>query len=132
MVVKTMKDLKSLRENETSKLISREKANPSSKSIEILVGMGTCGLAAGAGETYNKINELLISKGLKNVNVVNVGCVGFCHSEPTVQITVYDKEPQIYGKVTENDVEELIETVIIKGETLDELYLTESFKKAVV
>lgn len=133
MAIKSLDELRKLRASLQGKVVLREKGEiEDSKLIEVLVGMGTCGIAAGARETFNKIHEIVSSKHLENVKVITVGCVGFCHSEPTVQVNIPGKEPVIYGKITEDKVEELVEKVIIKQELLEENYLIKSFNKAVV
>lgn len=126
MAINNLNDLQALQADLSTK------ATEQKDKIEILIGMGTCGLAAGAGDTYNRISELLISKKMKNVTVVPVGCVGFCHSEPTIQVTIPGEEPTIYGKISAGLAEEFVETVIVNGEILEDYFLTTSFKKAVV
>ncbi len=133
MAIKSLDELRKLRASLQNQVNLREKGEAADDSLtEILVGMGTCGIAAGARDTFNKLLEVLEEKALKNVKVVSVGCIGFCHVEPTVQINIPGKEPVIYGKITEDKVVEMIETVIIKGELLDENYLIKSFGKAVI
>ncbi len=123
MSVSNLKELKALRRN-----LSKAK---SSQEIEILIGMGTCGLAAGALETFHAINDFLKEEKIDNVNVVPVGCVGMCHSEPTVQITIPGGNPTIYGNISASRVPELLETTFA-GETVYKHLLTESFQKVVV
>lgn len=133
MAIKTIKDLETIRE-ELQNTISfrRDSVNTTNQSIEILVGVGTCGVAAGAQETFNRFEEYIKENELKDVKVIGVGCVGFCHSEPTVQVNIPGKEPVIYGFITEDNADELLETVLIKGEVLESNYLVNSFNKAVV
>jgi NADP-reducing hydrogenase subunit HndB len=133
MAIKSIKELETIRK-ELQNTISfrRESTESAVQSIEILVGVGTCGVAAGAQETFNKFEEFIKSNDLDNVKVIGVGCVGFCHSEPTVQINIPGKDPVIYGFVTEDNADELLETVLIKGEILEKNYLVEAFNKAVV
>jgi len=133
MAIKSLDELRKLRASLQEKVNLREKGEvEDSKLVEVLVGMGTCGIAAGARDTFNKLLEVIEEKDLKKVKVVSVGCVGFCHAEPTIQVNIPGSEPVIYGKITEDKVNELIETVVIKGELLDENYLIKSFNKAVV
>lgn len=133
MAIKSLDELRKLRASLQDKVVLREKGEiEDSKLVEVLVGMGTCGIAAGARETFNKIHEIVTEKDLENVKVISVGCIGFCHSEPTVQVNIPGKEPVIYGKITAEKAEKLIEKVVLKGELLDEDYLIKSFDKAVV
>jgi len=133
MAIKSLDELRNLRASLQDKVVLREKGEvEDSKLVEVLVGMGTCGIAAGARETFNKIHEVVSAKNLEDVKVISVGCIGMCHSEPTVQVNIPGKEPVIYGKITKDKVDELVEKVIIKHELLDENYLIKSFNKAVV
>ena len=131
MPIKSLEELKKLRVSLKQQVDLREKGESVNDTIEVLVGMGTCGIAAGAGDTYNKFLTILKEKDL-NVDVILVGCVGFCHMEPTIQVSIPGEEPAIYGKVTEDIVETIVDTVIIKREILDDNLLVQSFKKAVV
>jgi len=133
MAIKSIKELETIRKVLQNTISFRRESTESAvQSIEILVGVGTCGVAAGAQETFNKFEEFIKSNDLDNVKVIGVGCVGFCHSEPTVQINIPGKDPVIYGFVTEDNADELLETVLIKGEILEKNYLVEAFNKAVV
>ena len=132
MAIKSLDELRKLRASLQSKIELREKGEaPDADTPEILVGMGTCGIASGARDSFNKLLEVLNKKGHSEVKVISVGCIGFCHMEPTIQVNIPGMEPQLYGKITEDKVEELVETVIVKKEMMDENYLIKSFTKAV-
>lgn len=133
MPIKSLEELRKLRDQLKKQVDLREKGEAADDAtIEVLVGMGTVGIACGARLTFNKLLEVLEAKQLNNVKVISVGSFGFHDQEPTVQVSIPGKEPVTYGKITEDKVEELVETVIIKGELLEENYLIKSFGKAVV
>lgn len=133
MAIKSLEELKALRASLQNKVNLREKGEVADDlTIEVLVGMGTCGIAAGARDTFNKFLEIINEKELNEVKVISVGCIGFCHAEPTVQINIPGKEPVIYGKITEAKVADVVDKVIVKRELLEEDYLIKSFNKAVV
>jgi NADP-reducing hydrogenase subunit HndB len=133
MVIKNLQELRTLQSSLQAQANLRENGKvDDSNKIEILVGMGTCGLAAGAGETYKALTKSLADKNISDVNVISVGCIGFCHQEPTIQVNIPGKEPVIYGKITKDNADHLVETAIVKRELLKENYLIKSFKKAVV
>lgn len=133
MAIKSLDELRKLRASLQDRIVLREKGEiEDSKLIEVLVGMGTSGIAAGARETFSAIHKIVSDKKLSNVKVITVGCLGYMDSEPTVQVNIPGKEPVIFGKITEDKVNELVEKVIIKGELLEEDYLIKSFNKAVV
>jgi NADH:ubiquinone oxidoreductase subunit F (NADH-binding)/(2Fe-2S) ferredoxin len=74
--------------------------------VYITVGMGTCGLAAGAGETAKAIQKELEARGIDAV-VSQVGCVGMCSYEPMVEIQADGRERINYGYVTKRNVKEI-------------------------
>ncbi len=133
MAIKSLEELRALRASLVDKINLREKGEiADDKLVEVLVGLGTCGIASGARDTYNKLIQVLSNKELNNVKVVGVGCIGQCSMEPTVQVNIPGKEPVLFGKITENKVEELVDTVIVKGDLLEENLLIQSFNKAVL
>jgi len=92
----TLKDLRALREEQRKSLSRR---NVENKDMEIIVGMGTCGIAAGAKETLDAFVRELDENGIKNVRVSQTGCMGLCYVEPTVEVVVPGMPDVIYGKV---------------------------------
>jgi NADP-reducing hydrogenase subunit HndB len=78
----------------------------------------------------NELVDLVSEKGLDNIKVIQVGCMGYCHSEPTVQINMPGKEPIIYGNVKGDVVKKLIDQHILGGEILDDLVLIKTFNSA--
>ncbi|HOJ77069.1 MAG TPA: NADH-quinone oxidoreductase subunit NuoF [Bacillota bacterium] len=70
--------------------------------------MATCGIAAGAGETIVAINKEIERQKLKQVKVVPVGCIGYCHAEPLVQVNIPGQSPVLYGNVKVEQGRELV------------------------
>jgi len=116
--VKTLEDLKRMRDELQSKLTLREKSDHPEKMVQIKVSMATCGIASGAKETMNYLIEALDSKAIDAV-VTQTGCMGYCHSEPTIEVHVPGTEPVVYGHVDVKKAEEIIERHIIGGELVD-------------
>jgi NADP-reducing hydrogenase subunit HndB len=79
------------------------------KETTILVGMGSCGIAAGARETMKSLEEEINKMGIKNVNLKITGCMGTCMVEPTVEIISPDMPRVIYGKVTSDVVQKIVD-----------------------
>lgn len=92
----TLEELRALREEQRKSLSRR---NVENKDMEIIVGMGTCGIAAGAKETLDAFVRELDENGITNVRVSQTGCMGLCYVEPTVEIVVPGMPDVIYGKV---------------------------------
>lgn len=88
--------------------------------IEILVGYGTCGIAAGADKVYQTLTDEVRDKKLKNVVVKKVGCLGLCYSEPNVEVHAPGIPSVLYGKVDSIMALKMIEQHIIKKRILSE------------
>ena len=92
----TLEELWTLREEQRQHLSRRSVSN---KDIEVIIGMGTCGIAAGAKDTLDAFIRELDENGIKNVRVTQTGCMGLCYVEPTVEVVVPGMPDVIYGKV---------------------------------
>ena len=112
--LKTLEDLKRVREEARKAMRSREAA-----ATKIIVGMGTCGIAAGAREVLRAILKELAKRGIE-ANVTTVGCIGMCSEEPLVDI-IRPGEPRVtYGHMTPEKVPTLIEEHLIRGRVIRE------------
>ena len=81
----------------------------------MIIGMGTCGIAAGAREVMTALLKELENRGLKNVAVETTGCIGMCQKEPLLDV-IRPGEPRItYGDVTPADVERIIGEHLVEG-----------------
>jgi NADP-reducing hydrogenase subunit HndB len=112
----TLDDLRKLRD-EKQKAI--EKRDPTNKDAQIIVGMGTCGIAAGAKETFNAIIDELDAKNISHVLVRQTGCMGLCHSEPTVEVIVPDMPTVIYGNVNAEVGKQIVNDHIVNKRLID-------------
>ena len=117
----TLEDLRRMRGEKQQAMSMRES---SGKDIQVVVGMGTCGIAAGAKDTYAALVDTLSEKGMTNVLVRQTGCMGLCHSEPTVEVVVPGMPTVIYGHVDAASAREIVEKHIvghqlIEGKILD-------------
>ncbi len=112
----TLDDLRKLRDEQQKAMTKRD---PSNKSAKVIVGMGTCGIAAGAKETFNAIIEELDAKGVDSVLVSQTGCMGLCHSEPTVEVIMPGMPVVIYGNVDAATGRQLVNEHIINKRLID-------------
>jgi len=112
--LKTLDDLRSLREEAQRELKIR-----TGTGTKIVVGMGTCGIAAGARETMHAILEELKKREIE-ANVTTVGCIGMCVKEPLVDIEQAGRPRITYGNVKPDMVPRLIEEHLINGNVVDE------------
>lgn len=129
MSIKSLDELKKMRDENLKKVKLRETGKGNGQ-IEILVGMATCGIAAGARETLAGILEAIDEEGLENIKVVSVGCLGYCHSEPVIQVNIPGDEPVLYGKVDRKKAKEIIKKHIIGGDLLNDSILINTFNRA--
>ena len=112
----TLDDLRRLREEQQKVMVKRD---PSNRDVQVIVGMGTCGIAAGAKDTFNAIVEELDAKGLANVLVRQTGCMGLCHSEPTVEVIVPGMPVVIYGNVGKAVAKQIVSDHVVNKSLLD-------------
>ena len=112
----TLADLRKLRDEKQKAM---DKRDPSNKDAQIIVGMGTCGIAAGAKETFNAIIEELDAKGITHVLVRQTGCMGLCHSEPTVEVVVPQMPVVIYGNVDAETGKKIVDDHIVNKKLID-------------
>ena len=121
MAKMSLDDLRKLRDEKKTDLRKRD---VDGKETQIIVGMGTCGIAAGAKQTLDAfINGLDENKLADSCLVRQTGCMGLCHSEPTVEIVVPGMPPVIYGTVDAKVAKEIIQKHIIGRELLGEYIL---------
>ena len=118
--VKTLDDLRKMRESLRTSLDLREKSNNPEQMVQIKVAMATCGIAAGAKEVMSYFIEALDRERV-NALGTQTGCMGYCDAEPTVDITVPGKEPLVFGRVNKTKVDEIITSYIKQGILIDDI-----------
>jgi NADP-reducing hydrogenase subunit HndB len=117
MAKMTLEELRSLRDSKKNDLRKRDAEG---KEIQVIVGMGTCGIAAGAKVTLDAfIQALDESKLVDSVLIRQTGCMGLCHSEPTVEVVVPGMPAVIYGRVDAATAQEIVHKHLIGRELLD-------------
>ncbi len=104
--MKSLAELQAIKERMRSKVVLRE----GSSDIRIVVGMATCGIAAGARPVLNAFVELVNENGLaEKATITQTGCVGLCQYEPIVEIYEAGKEKVTYVKMTAEKAKEVVE-----------------------
>ncbi|MBQ7785117.1 MAG: (2Fe-2S) ferredoxin domain-containing protein [Clostridia bacterium] len=86
----------------------------------IVVGMATCGIAAGARPVMLEFVEELKRRGIENVTVAQTGCIGMCRLEPMVEVYVKDQEKVTYVHMTPDKVAKVVTEHIINGRPVEE------------
>lgn len=112
--LKSLDDLKKLREEAQRDI--RVRLDTGTK---ITVGMGTCGIAAGARETMHAILEELKKRNIE-AHVTTVGCIGMCAVEPLVDIEQAGGARITYGRVKSDRVPRLIEEHLVNGRVVED------------
>ena len=107
----TLADLKKLRAAKVAEFNPRLMEN---KDVRVVVGMGTCGIAAGAKMAFDVLAEELDRAGLPNVTVRRSGCMGMCHSEPIVEVVVPGMPTVVYGKVDAETARKIVNQHIVR------------------
>ena len=115
--MKSLAELAAIREKMQKNVILRE----GSGQTRVVVGMATCGIAAGARPVLNTLVEEVASAGLTGkVTVSQTGCIGLCQYEPIVEVFEAGKDKVTYVKMTPEKAKEIVEKHIKGGKIVEE------------
>ena len=118
--MKSLAELAEIRDRMKDKVIPRE----GSGNIRVVVGMATCGIAAGARPVLNRLVEQVAAQGLSGkVTVTQTGCIGICQFEPVVEVYEGGKDKVTYVKMTAEKADEVVERHLKGGEPVGEFTL---------
>ena len=117
MAKMTLEDLRNLRDQKKKDLNRRD---VSDKNMQIVVGMGTCGIAAGAKESLDAFIQELDELNLENVAVTQTGCMGLCYVEPTVEVIVPGMPNVIYGNGNKDVARKIVREHIMKKQMVSD------------
>lgn len=115
--MKSLAELKALRDKMQNSVNLRENTEG---GIRIVVGMATCGIAAGARPVLSAFVENVAEKKIENVTVTQTGCIGICQYEPVVEVYENGKDKTTYVKMTAEKAAEVIEKHILGGKIVTE------------
>lgn len=116
--IKTLADLKKMREEVRSKINLREKSDSPDERIRVKVAMATCGIASGAKDVMEFMIDAMEKRNIDSV-VTQTGCMGYCYAEPTIEVSVPGKDPIVFGFVDLKRADEIIERYIRNGELVE-------------
>ena len=116
--MKTLAELQAIRDKKKAELNNRE--TPDGNDIKIVVGMATCGIAAGARNTLKAITDEIEARGLTNVKVSQTGCIGICKYEPIVDVILPGQEKVTYVHVDPDRVKAIVANHVINGKIVEE------------
>jgi NADP-reducing hydrogenase subunit HndB len=112
--IKSLEELARLREQ-----VQKEISTRTETGTTVTIGMGTCGIAAGARETMQAILAALRENDIE-AHVATVGCIGMCAGEPLVDIEQAGEPRITYANITADRVPHLIEEHLLNGKVVDE------------
>lgn len=107
--INSVKELMELRDKHRSYIKVRVQGDNIEKCTVITVAMGECGAAKGAREIFNALYDKVDALNLDDVVVMQADCFGFCDAEPTVEVACPGEDPVIYGNVTLEKVDGIID-----------------------
>ena len=115
--MKSLQELAAIREKMQNKVVIRE----GESATRVVVGMATCGIAAGARPILNAFVDGVAKEGLTDkVTVSQTGCIGICQYEPVVEVFESGKEKVTYVKLTAEKVEKIIKEHLVGGNVVTE------------
>ena len=115
--MKSLEELKAIRDKMKNNVNLREE---NGDNIRVVVGMATCGIAAGARPVLNAFTEEVAKRNLHNVTVTQTGCIGICQYEPVVEVIDANGEKTTYVKMTADKVAKVVTDHLVNGNVVSE------------
>lgn len=115
--MKSLAELKAIRDKAQAQLNLREE-HPD--AVKVLVGMATCGIAAGARPVLNTLVDETAKRGLKNVVITQTGCIGVCQYEPVVEVEMPGEDKVTYINMTPEKALKVINDHIVNRNVVTE------------
>ena len=115
--MKSLAELQAIRNRMIDQVNMRKDDNIDTR---VVVGMATCGIAAGARPVMLEFVEELKRRGLENVTVAQTGCIGMCRLEPMVEVYVKDQEKVTYVHMSPEKVARVVAEHIVNGRPVEE------------
>ena len=115
--MKSLAELQAIRDRALSQVNLRKERED---GIRVVVGMATCGIAAGARPVLNAFLQEIEKRGVASATVTQTGCIGMCRLEPIVEVYMPGKEKVTYIKMTEEKVARVVAEHLINGQPVAE------------
>ena len=116
--MKSIEELMAIRDKTRKNMTVRE--DTADSKIRVVVGMATCGIAAGARPVLNAFVDEIAKRDVKGVSVQQTGCIGMCQYEPIVEVTEPGKEKVTYVKMTPEKAVRVVNDHIVNGNPVAE------------
>ena len=108
--IQSVADLKKFQQRYQARVAARR------EKVCVNVSLATCGIASGGKAVMAALQDELARQGITNVEFMQSGCMTYCHSEPTVEVTLPGKEPVVFGHLDDASARELVRKYIKGGE----------------
>ena len=115
--MKSLEELKALRDKVKNTVVMR---GDNTDNIRVVVGLATCGIAAGARPVLNAFTDEVAKRNLNNVTVTQTGCIGICQYEPVVEVFETDGSKTTYVKMTAEKVARIVADHLVNGNPVSE------------
>ena len=115
--MKSLAELEAIRQRTLEKVAMRKEGDD---AVRVVVGMATCGIAAGARPVLNAFVDEVAKRHLNNVTVTQTGCIGMCQLEPIVEVYAPGKEKVTYAKVSPEKVARIVADHLVNGNVVAE------------
>ncbi|MBR3742162.1 MAG: (2Fe-2S) ferredoxin domain-containing protein [Clostridia bacterium] len=116
--MKSLAELEAIRKQTLNRINMRKEDE--SEATRVVIGMATCGIAAGARPVMLAFMDEISKRGLQHVTVSQTGCIGMCRLEPMVDVIVPGKEKVTYVHMTPEKVGRVVAEHIVNGRPVDE------------
>jgi len=109
--IKSLEELKRVREE----ALQKKQMKAAAGNVQVIVAMGTCGIAAGARDTMKSVLSFIETNNLSGVTVTQTGCIGMCEHEPILQVVIGEGAKVVYGKVNAEVAEQIMKQHVQNG-----------------
>jgi len=117
--IRSLEDLSRFREE----IVRERQRKANLGQIQIVVSLGSCGIAAGALDTLQAVRRMVGDEKLKNVTISETGCIGLCKHEPILEVIAGDSPRVTYGRVTPEVARQIIQSDGINGKIVEEFVI---------
>lgn len=115
--MKSLAELQAIRDKMKNQMNVRDESDD---KIRVVVGIATCGIAAGARPVLNAFTEEVAKRSLGNVSVAQTGCIGICQYEPVVEVFTPDGQKTTYVKMTAEKAVKVVADHLVNGSVVTE------------
>ena len=116
--MKSLEELLAIKEKAQAQIAARDAEG--NDGIRVVVGMATCGIAAGARPVLKALTDEIAKRNVKHVSVTQTGCIGMCQYEPIVELLEPGKEKVTYVQMTAEKAAKIVNEHLVNGKPVVE------------